>query len=61
MTFWRPRSSSTGSIVIIGIRQISRPPPQMMPISWMPLKLVNPIARNAPAVVKPPVKMPCPV
>ena len=37
------------------------PPPVTMPISWMPLKSVSVIAKNAPAVVKQPVKMPCPV
>ena len=61
MTFCFPRSSSTGSSVIIGARQTSRPPPAMMPISWMPLKFVMPIAKNAAAVVAAPVKMPCPV
>ncbi|OQB90571.1 MAG: hypothetical protein BWX84_01861 [Verrucomicrobia bacterium ADurb.Bin118] len=33
----------------------------MMPISWMPLNCVNPIAKKPPAVVKAPVKMPRPV
>ena len=43
----------------MGIKQMTKPPPQMMPISWMPLNWVNPMARKAPAVVMAPVTMPC--
>ena len=48
-------------MVIIGTRHSISPPPQMIPISWMPLKCVSDIARNAPAVVSAPVKIPWPV
>ena len=59
--FWRPRINIAGSIVSIGIKHSIRPPPEMMPISWMPLKSVKPMARNAVAVVNAPVTIPCPV
>ena len=61
MTFCRPRKSITGSMVIMGTRQMTSPPPQIMPISWMPRKSVAAIARNAPAVVSAPVTTPMPV
>ena len=48
-------------MVIMGTRQRRRPPPEMMPISWMPLKSVKPMARNAAEVVSAPVTMPWPV
>jgi len=60
-SFGLRRSSKAGNRVIMGTRQTIKPPPLMTPISWMPLKLVTHMARNAPAVVKPPVKMPMPV
>jgi len=48
-------------MVIIGMKQINNPPPQIIPISWIPLKSVKYIATNAPAVVNAPVRMPWPV
>ena len=38
--------------------QIIKPPPQITPISRMPLKSVSAIAANAPAVVRAPMKIP---